>query len=384
MQFSTSWVRVIGAVANRVVAGCSSSKVREDLQPAELKDVAEEVRLDKQWSRSIGDGQGDSHYRLQPAVDAGTVFAASADGVVGAFRLEGGEKLWKVDLDIALSGGVGAGDDLVVVGTSDGVVIALKAADGSEAWRSQVAGEVLSPPAVDGGVVVVQGFDGRVVAFDASSGARRWDYDSSMPALSLHSMSTPRIESGVVFAGFANGRVAAISAENGVPYWEIRVALPQGKSEIERLVDVGGIVVDGNMLYAVSYQGNAMAMDISAGAGRWRQPLSSSETPVLAGSTLFVSEGRGKVVALSAESGEPRWENADLANRQLTAPAVLGGYVAVGDFEGYLHLLSVTDGHLAGRKRVDSDGLRAPLLAHDNYLITYANSGDLVVYSLEQ
>ncbi|WQG56788.1 hypothetical protein RHM66_15390 [Pseudomonas sp. RTB3] len=40
-----------------LAAGCSSNSKKE-LPPAELTDFKEEVVLQKQWSRSIGDGQG--------------------------------------------------------------------------------------------------------------------------------------------------------------------------------------------------------------------------------------------------------------------------------------------------------------------------------------
>ena len=57
-----------------LAAGCSSNSKKE-LPPAELTDFKEEVVLQKQWSRSIGDGQGavgrpgiaDDHFAHHPA-----------------------------------------------------------------------------------------------------------------------------------------------------------------------------------------------------------------------------------------------------------------------------------------------------------------------------
>lgn len=47
------------------VVGCSSNSKKE-LPPAELTDFKEEVVLSKQWSRSVGDGQGDLYNLLEP------------------------------------------------------------------------------------------------------------------------------------------------------------------------------------------------------------------------------------------------------------------------------------------------------------------------------
>ncbi len=57
---------------------------------------------------------------------------------------------------------------------------------------------------------------------------------------------------------------------------------------------------------------------------------------------------------------------------------MFSSYVAVGDFEGYLHLLSQVDGRFVGRVRIDSDGLRARPLVVGDWLYVYGNSGKLV------
>ena len=64
-----------------LAAGCSSNSKKE-LPPAALTDFKEEVVLQKQWSRSIGDGQGKTYNMLVPAVDGNTLYAADVTGVV--------------------------------------------------------------------------------------------------------------------------------------------------------------------------------------------------------------------------------------------------------------------------------------------------------------
>jgi len=57
-------------------------------------------------------------------------------------------------------------------------------------------------------------------------------------------------------------------------------------------------------------------------------------------------------------------------------------YVAVGDFEGYVHLLSRYDGRIAGRVRVDKKGIQKSPLAKDGVLYVYGNSGELSAFAL--
>ena len=62
----------------------------------------------------------------------------------------------------------------------------------------------------------------------------------------------------------------------------------------------------------------------------------------------------------------------------------MNNYLAVGDFEGYVHLLSQIDGSIVGRTRVDNDGIRANLLSQGSRLFVYGNSGRLVSLTLQQ
>src|SRR5690606_30271898 len=165
-----------------LAVGCSSNSTKE-LPPAELPDIQEEVRLDVQWSRSIGNGQGELYNQLTPAADGDRLYAAAANGDVLALDRLSGAKLWETELDLPVSGGVGAGYGLVLVGTLKGEVVALEASSGEERWRSRVSSEVLSAPATNGDVVVVQTQDDRLIAFDAGSGEQRWIYENSPAVL---------------------------------------------------------------------------------------------------------------------------------------------------------------------------------------------------------
>ncbi|MNF05386.1 Outer membrane protein assembly factor BamB precursor [compost metagenome] len=72
-----------------------------------------------------------------------------------------------------------------------------------------------------------------------------------------------------------------------------------------------------------------------------------------------------------------------MARRQLSAPEVFSSYLAFGDLEGYLHLISQVDGRFVGRERIDSDGLRARPLVVGNWLYAFGNSGKLVALTIK-
>jgi outer membrane protein assembly factor BamB len=64
----------------------------------------------------------------------------------------------------------------------------------------------------------------------------------------------------------------------------------------------------------------------------------------------------------------------------LTAPVPFEDFVAVGDFEGYVHLLRDTDGELMARTRVERDRILARPVVAGDVLYVYGNAGTLAAY----
>ncbi len=360
-----------------LAAGCSSNSKKE-LPPAELTKFTEEVVLKKQWSRSIGDGQGESFNMLVPAIENDRIYAADVTGVVMAMDRNNGDVAWKKDLELPVSGAVGVGYGMVMLGTLKGEVIALDASSGEERWRSRVTSEVLAPPSSNGDVVVVQTQDDRVIGLDASTGDRRWIYESTPAVLTLRGTGAPIVTNHLAIAGLSTGKVVALDTRNGVPVWEQRVAIPQGRSELDRVVDIdGGLLLSGGTLYVTSYQGRVAGLDLESGRVMWQRDASSYTGVAQGFGNVYVSLASGTVEGIDERSSSALWSNDSLARRQLSAPEVFSSYVAVGDLEGYLHLLSQVDGRFVGRERIDSDGLRARPLVVGDTIYVYGNSGKL-------
>ena len=366
-----------------LAAGCSSNSKKE-LPPAALTDFKEEVVLQKQWSRSIGDGQGKTYNMLVPAVEGNTLYAADVTGVVMALDRMNGDVKWKKDLELPVSGAVGAGYGLVLLGTLQGEVVALDASSGEEKWRSRVTSEVLAPPATNGDVVVVQTQDDRLIGLDADTGNQRWTYDSTPGVLTLRGTGAPLVTNHLAIGGLSTGKVVALDTQNGVPAWETRVAIPQGRSELDRVVDIdGGLLLSGETLYVATYQGRVAALDLQSGRINWQRDASSYAGVAQGFGSVYVSLASGTVESVDERSTTALWSNDSLARRQLSAPEVFSSYVAVGDFEGYLHLLSQVDGRFVGRQRIDSDGLRARPLVVGNMLYVYGNGGKLEALTIK-
>lgn len=353
--------------------------------PKELVSIQREVNLQRQWSVSVGNGQGKNYTELTPAIDGSSIFVASEDGDVVSVERQSGDVLWRTRLRTNVTGGVGANEGLVMLGTEGAEVIVLDQSTGEELWRTPVSSEVLSAPQSNGDVVIAQTVDGKLVALDHETGVQRWIYETNLPALTLRGTSRPVFTgSGTVVAGFSNGTLVSVSADNGVFGWEERVAIPEGRYDIDRVIDVDGdLVLDGNRILASSYQGNLMAFDVATGRIVWGREASSYHGLTQGFGNIYYSDDKGHLVAVRDNSEDVVWENDDLEFREITAPTAIGNFVALADFEGYVHLVSQIDGRIVGRTQIDNDGVRANMLAQDGKLYVYGNSGRLVALDFQ-
>jgi outer membrane protein assembly factor BamB len=365
---------------------CGSNSAKDELtEPMELVDFEQQVELDKLWSRDVGSGQGNKFNRLQPAIDGDVIYVADADGDVLALDRISGKKIWSVDIDAEVTGGVGSAEGLVLLGTASGDVYALNAENGEQLWQVRVSGEVLAPPATDGDVVVVQTFNGKLYGLNSVNGDPMWDYSSQVPVLTLRGTAAPVIEGGRVFAGFANGKLVSADVDSGAIAWEGRVAMAQGESEIERVVDVDGQpLLLSNALFAVSYQGRIAGFDPASGRTLWYQDASSYVGLADGFGNVYYVDADGSVVAADQRTGNIRWSNEELGYRKLSAPATFNNYLAVADYDGYVHILSQIDGEFVARVKVGSGGVRAPVLSRGDIIYVYGNKGKLVAWQLRK
>ncbi len=366
-----------------VLSGCGFWGGTSEIEPTPLVSITAEKQVETLWSTDVGSGYGDLYHQFVPAVDGKAIYAANRDGVVVALDRESGRQLWKQDLDLTLSGGIGAGFGTLVVASEEGNVIALNAEDGSELWRGRVPSEVVSQPQLNTDLVVVQVINGQIDAFDRVTGEHRWSFDSQVPQLSLRGTSEPLLGQDVTLAGFANGKLVAIDNRVGNALWEQRVALAEGRSELERIVDVDGKPLFFNdLIYVPSYQGRLVAINPFAARIVWAQDFSSYRGLAAGFGNVYGVSDQDLVSAFDAGSSASVWQQDGLRYRRLTSPAVLGTTLVVGDAEGYLHFLSQIDGHFVARYHVDSAGIYSTPVVADDTLYVLSNDGRLVALKL--
>lgn len=360
-----------------LLSACSSSQPAQ--KPAELLKFEPTARIDVRWQQNVGDAGLNV---LTPGVTREAVFAAS-ERYVYRFERDSGKQVWKIESGFTISGGVGAGEGLVLVGSDKGIVAAFDAANGKPRWQTRVSSEVLSAPQVSGEIVVVRSGNGRIAGLNTANGERLWLYERSTPALIVRNHAGVVIRNGMVYAGFAGGRMAAIGLTRGTVIWEAAVSQPRGNTELERISDITSLpAVDDRQVCAIAFQGRLACFDAIQGNVMWTRDLSSDKGLALFGGHLYVTDAEGGVFALDRSTGAIVWKNEQLARRAVSAPYPFGEYLLAGDFEGYLHLFSTRDGSIVARRATDGSAIPdAPSLLGEDALVQ-TRDGQLISVSV--
>ena len=351
------------------------------IKPAPLVVFTATAQPSIAWQANVGTSERSI---FSPALTGNVVYAAGAAGEIAAFDVATGRSVGRFNAGQRLSGGVAASGSLVLAGTSKGQLLAFDTT-GKPVWKAQLQGEVLAPAAIDGSLVVARAGDGRIHGFEASDGKQRWTFQRTTPPLSLRSYSGVVLNRGAVFAGFPGGRLVAVSAVNGSVGWDSVVALPRGTTELERVADVmGPPVLDGDRVCAVAYQGRVACFDTQSGSTIWARDASSVSGMSADHRSVYLTDEKNAVIAFDKANGTSLWKQDKLSGRAVSAPLAFGRFVIVGDFEGYVHVLSREDGSFAARVPTDGSMISAqPVALDDTKILVQTRKGGLFAISVQ-
>lgn len=363
-----------------LMAGCSRNEPINP--PTPLQSISPKVNLSSIWKQSIGAMGRKDVPGLKLVEHEKVVYAAAGNGGVAAVSLDG-QSLWQVKLDQPLVSGPAFSEvsELLYVGSARGQVFCLKAKTGEILWKVQLETEALALT-TGSGRVFVRTADGRLTALDALAGDKLWVLDHDMPSLSVRGMSAPVRLSNAMLVGWEDGSVEAILQENGERAWEARIALPRGRTDIERMVDVqASILTDGTRIFAAATNGKVTALEVQSGNQLWTSDTATWVDMALGERSLFVVAEDDTLRALSVDTGRVLWKQEALKYRRVSKAIAWGNWVVVTDMQGVLHLLDAADGSMIGR--VDGavkEGLADGLAVTDRRLLLLDVAGNLTFW----
>lgn len=377
-------VAVVALMATAAV-GCNRGIKPVVNDPVKLVQIAQPISvLQPVFSVDTGKGAGKKDpLDLQVGYDNGQIVVASRGGNLSGFDSTG-QRLWSFDVGEEITGGVAldAFSQTAIVSTRSGQVIAFDSTTGAKRWQKQLSASVLTPALITSNRVILSATDGFLHGLSLQNGQSVWQFSTRVPTISVRGAAEPTLlDDKTALLATADGRLHAITVDDGLPQWSRRIGIGTGSSEVERMSDVDGMpIVDNNQLFAISYSGQLLGIDLASREVMFVNELASLKSLAVNNQQVIATSLEGKVIAYNRSTGEILWESDELAYRQLTNPVMIGNYIAVGDLEGVVHLFNPASGAIVSR--VETKGALSSLKVVGNRLMTQSKAGQVAIWQL--
>jgi len=345
--------------------------------------TADPTNLQQVWSLDIGSGASDGSALAEPVVSGNVIYTIDAKGEVKAFALNSAQMLWSSDIaDIVNKKGSGEGlafyDDKLFATLSSGMVVCLSALDGSVIWKKDLGKGVRSAPTVFEKKVFVITMDNNVFALSTNDGRLAWTYETPAEDTILLGTAAPAAKDNLVIAAFSGGDLFAFKAANGVPVWSDTLFSLGRNSFVSGLSAIKApVVIDKNMVFAVSGEGELAALNFKNGERYWQQSVGSMNQPWVAGDYLFAVSSLSEVICLDKNKGNilwitplQNWENEEKKRDKIVwnGPVLAGGNLY---FTSSLGDLTVIDknGKIISSNNVGGGFFTSPIVVDDTLLL---------------
>ncbi|MFZ2620583.1 MAG: PQQ-binding-like beta-propeller repeat protein [Alphaproteobacteria bacterium] len=352
------------------------------------------ANVKRAWTTSVGNFHG--HALTAPVSDAGRLFVLDSRHQVTALATQTGDELWqtKVQLtaekgDASFPGGLAVAGNYLFVTTSAGQVFALTADKGEQVWMADVSAPLRAAPVQAGAYLFIVSHDNRLFALDVKTGGIVWTHSGISENLSLSLGGAAAVGEGAVAVPYTSGDVYVLRAADGQYAWHTSLTRVSDRLKNGVQSVAAAPVIDQGQLFAVNVGGTLAAFDLFTSRRLWRASIASSQTPWVAGNTVFVLAEDGKLLALNRADGAIRWistladyipEDDKATSRYWSGPILAGERLIVASSDGYAMSLDPLEGSKILATRLVDDGVSVAPIVVDNTLYFLTDGGDVVAF----
>lgn len=265
-------------------------------------------------------------------------------------------------------------------------------------WKFQTNGKLFSSPKIADGTIYIGSEDKNLYAIDEKTGQQKWKF---LTGAAVHSSAA--IADGIVYFSSFDGFIYAVDAKTGQEKWKFKTGSEQkmgGKGYFgfkpeeayhDDLWDffLSSPVVQKNVVYAGSSDGNVYALNAKDGSLKWKHATGNSvhSSPAIDNNTLYIGSWDTYLYALDTESGAEKWKFKTGDQGGLTGilanPAIRNGIVYIGARDGFFYALNSSSGDLIWKYSCNNSWIMSSAAFKDD-LVYFGTSDTYLLLGLDQ
>jgi outer membrane protein assembly factor BamB len=347
------------------------------------------------WTADGGSGSTSAgRLTARPVVYGGYVFTLDAEGTVSAISTTGGSVAWRTALkptseggsswfSFGGGGGGGFGGGLafdagrLYAATGYGRVAALDPSNGKVIWEKQFEAPIRSSPTAVGDRVFLVSLDGRFFCLAGADGGELWVVRGLPQQASLMNNASPAVEGDVVVVPYPSGDLVALRVADGSSVWSENLARSRTTSQVASMSDAARPAIDNGTAFAVGHAGRMVATQLQSGERLWSINVPGTQTPWVAGSSVFVVDTQGQLMAISRHDGKVQWTTKLPGNAAWAGPTLAGGTLWLASTSGSLIGVEANTGRVLGQKELGDPVYIAPIVAQGRMYV-FTDSAKLI------
>jgi outer membrane protein assembly factor BamB len=349
--------------------------------------------LRQDWSADAGTGSSKvGRITASPIVYDGRVYTLDANGTVSAFALSGGSAAWHASLEPTVEnkgssfnagnlfslggsdgggygGGLAADGGRIYAASGYGAVIALDPGSGKRVWEKNVGAPVRASPTAYADRVFLVTTEGRFMCLAGADGTELWSVRGLPQQASLGLNASPAVDGEIVVVPYPSGDVVALSIVDGSPVWSENLSRTRTTSQLAAMSDAARPAIDGGVVYAVGHGGRMVATQAKSGERLWSLNVPGTQTPWVAGESVFVVDTSGQLMALSRRDGKVQWTAQLSGSRTWSGPTLAGNVLWLASNTGKLVGVEAQTGRVVGEQDLGDPVYIAPVVAQNRMFV---------------
>ncbi len=344
------------------------------------------------WTADAGEGSS-KRQRLTaiPIVYGNKIYTMDSEGTVRATSADNGSSLWAVKTvpeqksgfdylhpfnsnNVArdgFGGGLAADGGKIFAATGYGSVYALDPASGQVIWNKSFAIPIREAPTAAEGRVFVVNSESELLCLNAADGSQLWTQKGLPENAALLTSASPAVAGNLVFAPYPSGEITAIDIKTGQQKWTDSLAKGAINTSATAIGEAARPVVDREAVFAMSRGGQLIATSRDRGQRLWTREIQGTQTPWVAGDTVFVVDVTGKLVALTRKDGKVRWVTALPGDGRWNGPVLAGSRLWLASSNGQLVAVDALSGTISTQTDLGTPVMITPVIAEGRlYVLT--------------
>jgi outer membrane protein assembly factor BamB len=213
--------------------------------------------------------------------------------------------------------------------------------------------------------------ESELLCLNGGDGSQLWTQKGLPENAALLTSASPAVSGNLVFAPYPSGEITAVDIKTGQPKWTDSLTKAAVNTSATAIGEAARPAVDREAVFAMSRSGQLIATSRDKGQRIWTREIQGTQTPWVAGDTVFVVDVTGKLIALTRKDGKVRWLTPLPGDGRWSGPVLAGNRLWLASSNGQLVAVDALTGSMATQTDLGTPVMITPVVAEGRlYVLT--------------